>query len=138
MPTIPAAQTASYSGVRERNQGAPSKRARRAMESEDEVVAAPSNGDGLSGGMLARIATVLASEWREANPGVPHDAAVVLDRLADVFASQGNVDETACSLLLSQLDLDHEAEWELVNTLRAAVEDRSWLRHPSRGTKPLD
>jgi hypothetical protein len=105
------------------------------MESE-EVAPQQVVGEGPSGAMLARIAAVLAVEWREAHPGAEHDAAAVLDRLADAFALQAVIDETACGLLLAQLDFDHEAEWELVNTLRAAIEDRSWLRHPSRGPKP--
>jgi hypothetical protein len=86
----------------------------------------------LKGAQVARIAQVLATEWREENREATHDAAGVLDRLADAFAVIDELDEQACVVMLAALDVEVDAEWQLVEELRVAIEGRVWLRHPSQ------
>lgn len=86
----------------------------------------------LKGAQVARIAQVLAAEWREEHRDAAHDAAGVLDRLADAFVSIDALDEQACVVMLAGLDVEVEAEWRLVEELRAAIESRVWMRHPSQ------
>lgn len=101
---------------------------------EQDVVedAAAKNTASLKGAQVARIAQVLATEWREENREAAHDAAGVLDRLADAFAVIDELDEQACVVMLAALDVEVDAEWRLVEELRVAIEGRVWLRHPSQ------
>ncbi len=85
----------------------------------------------LNGAQIARIAHVLASAWREEHRENP-DAALVLERLAEVFVQRKTLDEDACLALLAQLDVATAAEWELIDELRLAIETRVWDNHPSR------
>lgn len=85
----------------------------------------------LNGAQIARIAHVLASAWREEHP-IDADAALVLERLAEVFVQRKTLDEDACLALLAQLDVATSAEWELIDELRLAIETRVWENHPSR------
>ena len=85
----------------------------------------------LNGAQIARIANVLAAAWREEHRA-DADAALVLERLADVFVQRKTLDEDACLALLAQLDVTTPAEWELIDELRLAIETRVWDNHPSR------
>lgn len=86
----------------------------------------------LKGAQVARLAQVLAAEWREENRDAAHDAAGVLDRLADAFVSIDALDEQACVVMLAGLDVEVDAEWRLIEELRVAIEGRVWMRHPSQ------
>jgi hypothetical protein len=89
----------------------------------------------INGAQIAHIAAELAAEWRENHPE-DAAAAIVLERLADMFSQRKNLDATACLALLAQLEVAGSSEWELIDELRLAIESRVWTRHPSRRAVP--
>jgi hypothetical protein len=86
----------------------------------------------MNGKQIAHIASELAATWREENT-TEAEAAMVLDRVATALEQRESMDESACLVLLSQLEVSTTVEFELIDELRLAIETRAWDRHPSRG-----